>query len=225
MPYRKRNFRRKYYRRKGKKLSPGQRRAVKSIINKSRELKYFPYSLIGVSVTSTGALTGVPFDVPQGDTDNSRDGDQFDLAGNISFRFQLLAGDTTNLVRIFFFQWKALSTSAPLPALSDILLNGPSGSIDVWSQYNHDTRKAYKILWDRTYNMVGNGTSGTFPGTTTSQIYKSVKVPLRKARRKVQLRGGGGQGTNRIFMVYLSDSGAATHPTLSYSTKLFFYDS
>lgn len=196
------------------------------IINKSRELKFHAYTALGQAISSTGTLTGLPCDVPQGDTDTTRDGDSYDLAGNIQFKFQLLASDTTNLVRLVWFQWKDISTAAgPSPAASDIFFPGPSGAVDVWSQYDHDNRKSYKILFDRTYNLVGNGTSGTFPGTTTTQIYRSTTVSLKKARRKVQLKGGGLQGTNRIFFLPLSDSSAASHPVLTYTTKMFFYDS
>lgn len=218
-------YRRGRYSKRSRKLNVKQKVQVKRIINRSRELKYFPYSILGVSLTTTPAITGVPFDISQGDGDNNRDGDQYDLAGSISLKFQLLAGDTTNLVRMFVFQWKALSYATPVPVIGDVLLNGPSGSPDIWSQYNHDTRFSYTILWDRTYSLVGNGTSGTFPGTTSTQIYRTVRISLRRARKKVQLRGGGGQGTNRLFIVYMSDSGAATHPQLSYTTKTFYYDS
>lgn len=131
MPYRRR-LRRRAPARKGKKLGYRQKKQVKLIINKSRELKFHAYTALGQAISSTGTLTGLPCDVPQGDTDTTRDGDSYDLAGNIQFKFQLLASDTTNLVRLVWFQWKDISTAAgPSPAASDILFPGPSGAVDV----------------------------------------------------------------------------------------------
>jgi hypothetical protein len=203
---------------------------VKRIINANRELKYFGHVQDYFSVTTTPVLTGVPFDVPQGDEDQERDGDQLTLAGKINFRMAMKTnGSTRNVVRVIFFQWKDMSFVTPYPTTSEVLFNGPTGAIDVYSQYNHDTRFNYTILFDKTYTLVGTGVASavtTYPFMDSSVITRNYHISLKKAKRVVQYRAAGGQATNRIFMIYLSDiPTGSSPPTMTFTSKMFFYDS
>lgn len=207
-----------------KTLTATQKSQVKRIVNKRRELKYYTYTYSGISVTTTGALTGLPFDIPQGITDKSRIGDQYELCGNIDMRLQVSANDVFNQMRFIIFQWKGVSTIAPKPDITDVLLVGPSGIIDVHSSYAHDTRSSYTILFDKTFTPIGNGTAN-YPLTATSVINRRYLISLKKANKDVDLIAGGGQGKNRLFFFYISDSSAALHPTFTASIKTVFRDS
>lgn len=215
---------------KGRKLNKRQVKDVKRLINRNIELKYFPYVANTTSVTSTGASVGNPFDVPQGNTDTSRNGDSLKWCGKIDFRFEIVNGfgataDLYNKVRVVIYQFKDATISGQSPIPSQIFINGPSGAIDVLSQYNHDFRHDYHILFDKTYHTalstnVANSTQA--PNSTTG--VKHYRISLKKANKVVQYQGGGGQATNRLFLYYISDSSAATHPTIQYSLKTFFRD-
>lgn len=224
MPY-KRTYRRRPYR-KGRKLGRRQKRQVKVLIARRQELKYSYYAN-STTVDSVGFVTGTPFDIPQGDTDTSRDGDRLQWCGKIDLMLHCIngqgaLGDVYNNIRVIIFQYHPNST----PGLSTILLAGPSGSQDVLSLYNHDNRQEYRILFDRVFKTVGNANAATTPATNTvATNVRKFKIPLRKIRKYAQYTGGTLAGTNRIYIAYLSDSSAATHPTLEYSTKVFFRDS
>lgn len=201
-------------------LNVRQKKQVKSLIRNVQELKYHVTNASAVALSSSPALRDISA-VAQGDTDQTRDGDRLQLCGKIDFHFSLLIADTTNIIRITWFQWKPGTT----PAASDIYLNGPSGAIDVYSTYSHDNRQMYRILSDKMYNMVGNAATAQTCNTTTTQIVRKQRINLKKVRKMVQYGGGGTDGTNKIYFFVFSDSALVTHPLITYSTKLFFRDS
>jgi len=207
------------------KLNSKQRNQVKRLISNRQELKYIAGNGQDIVVDSTGALTGAPFDVPQGDTDITRDGDRLQWAGKIDFRFSLQhplgTSPPESIVRLILFQWHPNST----PVISSILLTGPTGASDVWSTHSHDNRQMFRILFDRTFHLVGNAAAATTPNTTLTQIFRRFRVSLKKARKYAQYTGGTLTGTNRIFLIYISDAATLLRPTFTYSTKTFFRDS
>lgn len=223
---------------RGKKLTKRQVNEVKTIMHREQELKYFFYRQTAFQITTTPTVFFNPFDVPQGDTDNTRDGDRLRWAGTLEINLQVVnaigaTGDVYNNVRFVVFQWHPMTTGTPYPATngSDIFMTGPSGSVDIYSVYNHDTRQCYTILYDRVYNTVGPGNNGVVTGAnnpstnTTSSGVHQLRIPLSKVRKDVQYNAGGLQATNRLGLFYVSDSTLATHPTLAYMSKVFFRDS
>lgn len=207
----------KYPTKRGRLLNPRQKKEVKSLIKRQQETKYFltNFSSVALSATSTTVDTCL---VPQGDTDQSRDADRLFIK-KLYARLTLTIGDTTNFIRIIAFQWKPNT----VPTGTSILLNGPSGAIDVWSHYHHDNRQEYKILFDRLYHQEGNATAN-YPVTTTSQ--KVVKFILsRKINHQVQYAGGTTTGTNHIYITAIADSSVVPHPLLTGQCKLMFTDS
>jgi len=221
-------FKKRFVKNKNRKSAPlnrKQRNEVKSLIKKDVELKYLSSSIPSTAVSTVAVVNGVPFDVTQGILDQQRIGDAYTLAGSVELRYSWTISDTTNICRFILFQWRGQTYALnPIPTAVDILINGPTGVIDVYSHYNHDNRFSYTILYDRTVNLIGNGTAGTFPGTTSTQMYIHKRVSLKKAQKEVQLVAGGGQGKNRLFLCYVSDSSVVNHPTLFGETKMFFRD-
>lgn len=205
----------------GRKLTPKQKKQVKTLIKNRQELKYLQYSDANRSVSTTAFITGSNFDVAQGSTDQERDGDRFQWCGTMDFRISLVAGDTYNLLRCIIFQWHP----DYVPVVTDLLIVGPSGNQDVWSQYNHDKRQQYTILFDKTYKLVGNGTAGTFPGTDSSVQYRRHLISFKRAQKNAQRIGGSLVGTNRCYMCFVSDSAAPVHPVINWSSKVFYRDS
>lgn len=207
-------------------LNPRQKKEVDKIILRNQEIKYFVGGFSASNVTNTAVINGVPFDIPQGDTDSERDGDHLKWLGKVRMNFQMIANGSAkhNTIRLILFQWHPTSLGTPIPVPSSILLSGPTGSVDIMSHYNHDQRQNYKILYDQVFDLVGDYTVDPAAVTTTTVITKHVKVSLAKARKQVQYNAGGLQGTNRLFLIYVSDS-ALLHPTLALHAKVFFTDS
>lgn len=214
-------------------LNTRQKGQVKRLVRGRTEMKYFywpnpttPLPAAPTQVTTTPALTGVPFDIAQGTADTQRVGDAIQWASSFSLKYTWTIGDSTNIVRMIIFQWRDVSSILPIPDPANILIVGPSNAIDVHSQYNHDYRKSYTILFDQTLNLIGDGTAGNFPFTIYTERSFFKKISLKKANKDVNYIGGGGQAKNRLFFIFVSDSsfGAGTHPLLSYSIKINFYD-
>lgn len=236
---RKGTFKRSYdtHAKQMRKLNKRQANQVKRIVNVGRELKYFQ-SNSGVAFNiddSTYQPFGTPFDVAQGTTDVTRVGDSLNWCGKIELKFVIKNGKAgtaaSNVThRIIMFQWHPLSQATPFPIASQVLLPGPTGNPDIHSQYSHDYRHDYKILFDKRYVTVNDDTVNTGLGnciTTGGVIARSYRISLKKAKKNVQYAGGGPQGTNRIFMMTFNDDphANAIKSTMTYTTKIFFRDS
>ena len=211
----------------GRALTKRQKTEVTRLIHRQQELKYFAATAAAGAITNAMGLASAPFDVPQGDSDQTRDGDQLTWAGHIDFTMQMVngqgaTGDNYNNMRLVFLQWHPNTT----PAVGDIFINGPSGAADVYSQYNHDKRSMFTILWDNRFTTVGNANAATTANTdsVTTGVLR-YRISLKKAQKTVQFSGGTTSGTNRLYLAFVSDSALATHPTLAYSTKVVFRDS
>jgi len=207
-------------------LNPRQKKEVDKIILRNQEVKYFVGGFSASNVTNTAVINGVPFDIPQGDTDTERDGDHLKWLGKVRMNFQMIANGSAehNTIRLILLQWHPTSLATPLPVPLSILLTGPTGSVDVMSHYNHDQRQNYKILYDQVFDLASNTTVDAAGITDKIVITKHIKVSLAKARKQVQYVSGGLQGTNRLFLIYVSDS-ALLHPTLALHSKVFYTDS
>lgn len=183
------------------------RKAVRREIESYAEKMYFP-APSNLSVSSTPNVVSLS-DVAQGDADTNRDGDQLSLT-SIEFRGYIATGDTTNVLRFIIFQWYPNDSFYP-PTASDILLTAASGFI---SPYSHDGRFQFKILYDRSFSM-----------STNWQPYLTFHKYVTKGfRRKIQYNAGGTTGVNKIYLLLVSDSSAAPHPTISYYSKLNYRD-
>lgn len=209
-------------------LNPRQKRQVKAAVRGIQELKYFISNQVdGGTVSDTLGINDISA-VPQGDTDVSRDGDRLQWVGRISINFNVVGavgatGDLYNTFRLIVLQWKPNST----PTVSDILLTGPTAAVDVYSQYNHDNRQQYTILLDKMFTVNGNNTTlvpASIPNSPYS-ISKHFEVNIKKAAKMAQFSGGSTSGTNKFYYILGSDSSAVTHPTYSWSSKIFFRDS
>jgi len=171
--------------------------------------KKYSASYTNVSVSSAGNVFGLT-EVTQGDTDQTRDGDQLTLT-SLQLRWQAIIGDTANYVRVIVFQWLANS----VPTINSVLLSLPLGG-EVLSPYNHDTRYVFRVLYDKTVLL-------TNVGKPSSEVYdvRLIKFP----RNRVQYEAGGTTGTNKIYCITLSDSGAVSHPAVNMYWKTNFKDS
>jgi len=121
-------------------------------------------------------------------------------------------------------QFKGLSTATPFPLVGDLLAPGPSTSVDVWSHLDFSKRNNWNVLYDQRFTLIGNGASSFHPNTTSTILSREVYVNMRKANKKIQLIGPSGQGKNRLFFVYISDSGTSSHPSMTLNFRTTYRD-
>lgn len=185
---------------------------VKSVANrqirKLSEKKYWP-------LYNTVSQSNVPLllklsEVPQGDTDQTRDGDQLYLR-SLQFTLQCVAADAYNVFRVIIFQWHD-STNSAYPTANDILID--TASYPWLLAYSHDNRFRFSILHDKRMVLDTNN-----PTRIDRVFIKSFK------QRRIQYVGSFAVAyTNGLFALIMSDSGVATHPSAYWSIKMNFSD-
>lgn len=169
------------------------------------------------ALSVTESVTGTVYDlsaVPQGDTDLTRDGDQLYM-GSMSFMYQWYQADDANTCRTIIFQWFPATT----PTAGDIITSGLGGSAP---NYLYETDKAwqYKILYDKTVTI--NRLVSTSPATAA--YTRVIKRRIRPSRKKIQFTGGTTTGTNKIYLLVITDSGVTTHPHIEFISRLNYCD-
>lgn len=207
----------------GSRLNKRQKNTVKRLIANRQELKYKDY-FVDTNVSASGFFQGI-MDVDKGDDSNQRDGDSLQLCGRLEMRLRVInsdptVGDDFNNIRVIVFQWHPAST----PAITDILADGPfAGGYDYLSNYNHLTRAQYTILFDKTWSSTNN--------TAESLQYEFQQnrhyfISLKKARKIIKYTPAGTLfGTNRLYILALSDSSTVDHPNLTLTIRGVFRDS
>lgn len=164
-----------------------------------------------VNSNGTAATTGTILDVSaitQGNADTQRDGDEV-TANSLLLRYSMGNGDTTNILRLIVFQW----VPATVPTVANILVLG-GATYDALSMYNTDNAQQFKILFDRQYAL--NNTGGGTP---------EVKTAVQKiylTRRKMKFNAASTTASNKVYLLWISDSAAPTHPAYIVVSKLNF---
>lgn len=225
-------FKKSFRKPRGRKLNPSAAKEVHQIIKRELkrdvETKYVARVQALTSQSSTWGILDIS-NISQGVTDSDRVGDALTLTGPMHLRWgvfnsQGATGDVYNNFRMVIVQYHPSLDSSVFGA-TKIFLNGPSGSIDLYSQYNHDQRQDYTILYDKTVTTVGNNNVATTPNT--SAVFKHIITTLsfKKLRKLQQYTAGGvNQSTNKLYLLTVSDSALATHPQWIYSLKYFYTD-
>lgn len=161
-----------------------------------------------VFVSTTGHMEAITL-ISQGQTSLTRIGDQITL-DKIEYRFFLLYGDTTNLVRFVLFQW---NDSVP-PVLTDIFQDPVTYPVS--TQYNRDNQgsKVLKILKDETFIL-----------NSTSQPLKTSNWVLN-FKKKIIFESGTTTGVGHIYYAFVSDStsGINGEPKITINTRVSYVD-
>lgn len=148
----------------------------------------------------------------KGDEENNREGDQVyiydvDIKGYIEE-----TGDDYNKFRIGLI-WKSDANNGA-PVVTEVFQNG--GNIDYLfiSHRNTQYYNKYRILADRVM---------TINDTEKEVQYFHIK---KRINRKMFFKANNGLTSDKsswgLFLYYVSDSGVATHPSLTYECKITF---
>lgn len=176
------------------------------------EKKYFTTESLTAYTTIdfNGSITNISA-VPQGDTDLSRDGDELYIR-SMTVKFNWIVGDATNLVRTIVFQW--LNNSTPTVSGTTGVLNAVGLVGSPLEPYIHDQRSYFRILYDKTFQLTTNHSQQM----GTAYITKFPRKKISYSASGTTIVNGG------LWLIFLSDSGAANHPSVIYKAKLNFID-
>ncbi len=193
-------------------LNPRQKVEVKKMIQSNIELKSFDEALGGVTVSDTPIIARW-FAITQGVGNTQRIGNQINCK-YMQLKYQMSAGDNTNIMRYIVFQWRE-DNLGNAPSVDDILYRGANSNPWTNALYNYDNRHQYTILYDRRHQLDYDNPTDTFGGSNYLKIkHKKMDYPIPAAIT----------GTNAIYILVVSDSAAGNHPIITNQGRLYYYD-
>lgn len=223
-------------RRRTRKLRPRKAKSTRAIAKRgfrlaktlasTREVKYYTSAISG-NTTTTGTITSL-LDIAQGDSADTRDGNQITLR---SIRFlgslsngdpsTLLTGNPSAIYRVILFQDKQQVSDTP-PAVNDVLF-----SPDYASVYNYpNVVKRFKILYDRSFviNAPGIHDTGITPATAYITCQKSWSHWLFPTMKNIKYNGTLGSDLQKggVYMLML---GTSTDPSFIINYQVAYNDS
>ena len=199
-----------------RKRKPGSKQGLKkmvsSVVKKAIQAKV-EHKHLTVTLNTSASTTptyGLLSTIGQGTTDILRIGDEirpYRLKGG----YLLAVADTTNIVRVIIFSWKQNSTPADSTVFDDSgnvhgLLIGP---------FSRDTMNGRMMVvhYDKTHAL---------SGVSSPNQRHHVNIALRS---KINFVGGSSTASfNGLYICYVSDSSAVTHPVIQYTFDLDFTD-
>jgi len=200
----------------GQEESKASEREIKKLAKRldqvMLELKYFSLaddSYNSISYNGTDFVQTIT-NVPQGDTDSTRDGDQITLH-TIEFRLSIKVSTTTPaFLRIIMFQWKPNT----IPVYANILFDKHNTSNAPMASYQHDFRQMYNILYDTLIEV----------DTVAHPAHCVHHLQMKGFSPKIQYTAGSTTvATNMIYVIAVSDVLAAGPQVVFYS-KVTYYD-
>lgn len=188
---------------------------VKKMINKDIETKYHDLSLAAQPYSiSLGATQIIELSIPaQGTTDLTRIGDKITIRG-LDIRMHLTSSDTYNIIRCIIFQWYPNTSITSAPVGSQIL--NDVTTYPYISPYVHDYTNQYGVLYDKMFTL-------SSLADTITRVVK-IKPRLKYCKKTINFSAAGTNGSNKLYMLLVSDSGAVTHPTANIHSRLFYDD-
>jgi len=216
--YRRGGYSRRNYGRRG--FNRTQYRAVRKIaykqIQQTAEKKTFDEQWDTASISLTPTFYEIS-NVSVGTSGSQRVGVSIN-AVSLLYRFQFIAGDDTNIIRMVIFQWRpddgdhapnwedmfAFQTAGLPIAASDVIspltrIQGDLGN--------------YQIIVNKIFTLDADDPIKFFQGYIRGGFNK-----------KIGFTTGLTTGDNHLYVLFVSDSGAVTHPTVSGFTRMTFID-
>jgi len=171
--------------------------------------------------------------VTQGVSGAQRVGDQL-YPVKLTFRACIYnnIGATSNSAvnwRFFIFEYKADSSVAAKPIISDLLQTNPAnggGTYGSFSNYDIDYDRMYRILWDSGLVLTEGNHNLAATSSNSYGERKLVQVSVKLSRdRKIDFFTGTATGFNHIFLLVTTDSGTlATNPLITWSSEFRYTD-
>ena len=207
--YRKKTYRRRAPRRRYRRRMTAKR--VKQIVESSVNWKFRDSSFTN-SVSDSATINELT-QIAQGTAGTAASDQRVDESIKIKSIFGRLCmsvADTTNIVRVIIMQWN--KSTAPTSAAGPL-----NATATVLSHYNVDANKGqYRVLYDKSYAMTFDG-----PGAKSIKFFLKFKKPLVCNYTSSSSTSG---YKGRIYAYLISDSSAASHPSVDQNYRLKFCD-
>lgn len=203
---------RRYYRKPKTGYSYNQIRSIarKELMKeekKNTELKYYDQALTSNAISSSGTIFALS-NMGQGNSNDKRLGQQINPK-SILMRFDLFASDSTNSIRLILFKWFDQAS----PSIATVLENTTWPTLSPLNLTN--SRRSIKVIYD---NLVSTSIS--------TEITERVGKVYRKLAGKMNWADGtsGSPMGGQLYLLAVSDSSAAPHPSLDFLSRLRFAD-
>lgn len=185
-----------------------------SIIKTVNETKWFLAEAAATSLSTTPSMTVLNI-VQQGDTGTTRDGNKI-LMTMVDLRVQLVVSDPTNLIRCLVVYDRQSNGSNPSTVGITNILDTVAAASQTMAPQLQPTKRRYKILLDRLFTM-------DLVNKYTWMLHKRIKV-----NRYTEYNGNAGSSadivTGGLYLIFVSDSSAISHPTMQFTAKMFYKD-
>lgn len=214
MPYkRKTTFKRRTFRKGGRKLSPKQKTQVKRIVGHQQEDKFLDTSISLSAMSPTGTVIGPFLNPAQGGSGSQRIGDNVNIK-NIRLSQIVRCADSTNVSRIIWFRWKD-NNSVTAPTTTDVILSSTTPPINRFNDTNIENGRV-KIVSDRTITQTLSNNAST--------TIKMAFYGRRLGNKKLTFNPALTTSTNQLYCLLLSDSAIAAHPSCDTNIRVTYTD-
>lgn len=183
---------------------------VKKVLLKAQEMKYFTFGNGGHSAVASSDIPVLISNIAEGTNPNQRVGREVVLKG-INFKWEVIAGDATNLCRMLIFTW---TDGNRAPGLNEIVT--ATGTYGAIGSLSHDAVAKYKVLYDKMLRV-------NLVGRTNEYAEANLNFP-RGIRLSFDGPLGTDTGSRQIYLLLLSDSGTVGHPTAVYTGELRYQE-
>lgn len=194
-----------------KMIRQRQEKKYNVISNTVTHVSYDSYSMI--LLTNPGAGTG----------DTQRIGDSIDVTYLQGRMLVAAASGNITRFRAIVFQW--LDDTTPT---ASSLLSGGGAYHDYLEPYAHDTRRQFRVLWDKSFSLSTN--TDYADGLMNERMLKfelniGRLASKRRCVQRVQFGGSATQGGIYLFMTSDQNNLSTNGPSVNYITKVNYRDS
>lgn len=210
------NRKKRYYRAKGRGLSKKQKLQIQKMITEPQEKKFYDVTFDAQNVSLTPTI--IDLTAPANGTGSDQIiGSSFNLI-SLQFRLIFTKSDTTNYIRFVIFQWH------------------PDGATDPpsWNQIFQYETAGVPVSLQQVVSpyVLGEGGTSVFKVLIDEQFYLDSDNPIqifngfinKGFRKTLEANDSAQQGTEHIYIMYVSDSGAIGHPVMTGYTRARFTD-
>ena len=181
------------------------------------EVKTVDINSFSTAVSSTAGANHPMVQIAQGNSAAQRDGDAIQLRSS-TLNITLNKGDSSNIIRLIM----AVTPSDSNLVLSDVLQYAnltSHGNLPFSSPLKTQpttAEKTYEILFDKVYNLTEE----------VQTIVDRVKIDYGKKGKRLNFNATGSVAPENfnVSLMYISDSTASGHPTISYCFRSKFQD-
>jgi len=204
------NMKRRSYKKRNTQQRPLTAADVIRIVQKTEEKKRFPvFGALGPS--TAGGCTDF-MAIGQGVNAALRIGDRVTL-NELHLRVDLIGSDATQFVRVILFQWFDDS----VPIVTDILDTGTFLPMSWLADYNAVQPTKYAIIRDTSTSL------STSTGPACANFQWVIK-PNQWPKKQVVYSSASTVGSNKIWLLTISDSLAISHPTVNFAGYVKYTD-